>query len=102
PAPRSLANPGWQSPSLTLFASITPCNFLLYSFCGAFFGGARTGQNIGQRVISFMTRIFINRPHAFIQGNARGPGPGEGRGIVNREFVLNHIRGYWREAFREM
>src|SRR5580700_882390 len=53
---------------------------------------ARARQDIRQRVISFVTRVFIHPVRRLVQGDPRRPRLGERRWIVDGEFVLNHIR----------
>src|SRR5580658_3998533 len=66
------------------------------------FSSARPGQNIGQRVVALVTRIFIHPVRCLVQWDPCGPGSSERRGIVDGEFILNQVRRDPREALRQM
>src|SRR5262245_55593188 len=81
----------WQARVTSLGASALPFLFL-----------ARTGENTGHRVISFVTRVLIHRSLRCAHGNPTAPRLRIGRWLFDLELIEDVVLRDTREMLRHL
>src|SRR5438128_9555716 len=75
---------------------------LFRSFCGGLLQIARTLEGVRQCVVPFVARVLVDRLFGFGHRDPCRPRFGEGRWIVDGEFVHERVGGDAGEALDEM